>query len=64
MSRKENEVVDVEEVKEVEEQEGLLPQGNYVVEVITNDKVSRKFVITESTLKVSRLKDGGIIVDL
>ncbi|GAA0684892.1 hypothetical protein [Clostridium cadaveris] len=57
------EIIDVESTP-VEENKPVLEKGNYIIEVISNGEVIKKFVVANSEVNISKLADGGLTVDL
>lgn len=57
------EVIDVESTP-VEENKPVLEKGNYIIEVISNGEVIKKFVAANAEINISKLADGGLTVDL
>lgn len=59
------EIIDVESTSvEGEENKPVLEKGNYIIEVISNGEVIKKFVVANSEVNISKLADGGLTVDL
>ncbi|MFR4584860.1 hypothetical protein [Clostridium cadaveris] len=59
------EIIDVESTSvEKEENKPVLEKGNYIIEVISNGEVIKKFVVANSEVNISKLADGGLTVDL
>lgn len=61
-----NKIIDVEEneVEAVKEASSLLEKGNYLIEVMNEGEVLRKMVAVGSEIKISRMQDSGITIDL
>ncbi|MDM8312827.1 hypothetical protein KQH81_10870 [Clostridium cadaveris] len=57
------EIIDVESTP-VEENKPVLEKGNYIIEVISNGEVIKKFVAANAEINISKLADGGLTVDL
>ncbi|WP_462427203.1 hypothetical protein [Fusobacterium varium] len=57
------EIIDVE-AKPVEENKSTLETGNYIIEVISNGQVIKKFVAANAEINIQRLAEGGLTVDL
>lgn len=59
------EIIDVESTPvEKEENKPVLEKGNYIIEVLSNGEVIKKFVVANSEVNISKLADGGLTVDL
>lgn len=59
------EIIDVESTPvENEENKPVLEKGNYIIEVLSNGEVIKKFVVANSEVNISKLADGGLTVDL
>ena len=65
MSKK-NEIIEVEptSVEDVKEDKPTLPQGNYVVEIISEGKVIKKLAVANAEVNITRLAEGGMTVEL
>ena len=61
---KKKEIIDVEATPVAEENKPTLETGNYIIEVISNGEVIKKFVVANSEVNISKLADGGLTVDL
>lgn len=59
----EKKIIDVEATP-VEENKPTLETGNYIIEVISNGQVIKKFVVANSEINIQRLAEGGLTVDL
>lgn len=59
----ENKVIDVEPI-EKEENKPVLEKGNYIVEVISEGQILKKFVAANAEINITKLADGGLTVDL
>lgn len=61
-----NKIIDVEqeEVEEVIEDTPTLEKGNYILEITSEGNVIRKLAIANSSIKITKLADGGMTVDL
>ena len=57
------EIIDVESTP-VEENKPVLEKGNYIIEVISNSEVIKKYVAANAEINISKLADGGLTVDL
>lgn len=60
----EQEIIDVEPVEVAKESKPTLSQGNYVVEIISNGQVIKKLAVAHSEINITKLEDGGLVVDL
>lgn len=59
-----NEAIDVESTTVEEENKPGIEVGNYLIEIVSNDKVIRKLIAANSEIKITRLQEGGLTVDL
>ena len=61
-----NKVLEVkeDEVEKVEEAGSSLEKGNYLIEVMHEGEVLRKMVVVGSEIKLSKMEDNGITIDL
>jgi len=57
----ENKVIDVEPI---EEQKPTLEEGNYIIEVISNNNIIKKIAVANSSINITKLANGGLTVDL
>lgn len=58
------EIIDVEATPVAEENKPTLEVGNYIIEVISNGQVIKKFVAANAEINIQRLAEGGLTVDL
>lgn len=60
-----NNNTNVKEIRDAkEEKKPTLKEGNYLIEVIKEGKVTRKILVTGSEINITKLNDGGLTVDL
>ena len=41
-----------------------LKKGNYIIEVMSGDKVIKKIAVANAEINITKLVDGGLTVDL
>jgi DNA polymerase sigma len=41
-----------------------LEQGNYIIEVVSNNQLIRKLVVVNSEINIVRFNDGGLAMDI
>lgn len=58
------EIIDVEATPVSEENKPTLEVGNYIIEVISNGQIIKKFVAANAEINIQRLAEGGLTVDL
>lgn len=60
-----NEIIDVEAMQvEKKENKPTLDTGNYIIEVVSEGQVIKKFVAANAEINIRRLAEGGLTIDL
>lgn len=60
-----SEIIDVEATPvEQEENKPTLDTGNYIIEVVSEGQVIKKFVAANAEINIRRLAEGGLTIDL
>lgn len=57
-------IIDVDATQIVEENKPSLYEGNYIIEVISEGNVIKKVLVANSSINITKLKEGGLTVDL
>lgn len=57
-------IIDVDATQVVEENKPSLDEGNYIIEVISEGNVIKKVLVANSSINITKLKEGGLTVDL